>query len=121
MRLRLAKKVLRPSAVAFTRRLATTGLTYVTEGKPSAVLSMTKLEALPSPLPAGCIAVNWMAVGVDPTDLAIVSGAHTQSSFRPSPSQPVVPGSEGVGVVAAVASDVSKLKPGDRVIPIKVS
>lgn len=119
MRLTFTTKLLGPSAVALTRRL-TTAFTYVTEGTPSAVLSVTKLDPPPSPLPAGSISVNWMAVGVDPVDLAALSGTSKADSFRPSSSHPVVPGSEGVGVVAAVASDVEKLRPGDRVIPTRV-
>lgn len=120
MRLSCTRKLLGPSAVALTRRLTTTAFTYVTEGTPPAVLSVAKLDPPPSPLPAGSITVNWMAVGVDPVDLAALSGTSKADSFHPPSSHPVVPGSEGVGVVAAVASDVEKLRPGDRVIPTRV-
>lgn len=62
--------------------------------------------------------VRWLAAGVDPLDLAAVRGDPAAAPF--APPLPAVPGSEGVAVVEEVGPDVTSVKPGDRVIPVKV-
>ncbi|CAH2813489.1 MAG: Alcohol dehydrogenase (EC [Candidatus Burkholderia crenata] len=55
--------------------------------------------------------VRIHASGVCPTDTSISSG----SWLMKRPMFPYIPGHEGAGVIAAVGSDVSNIKEGDRV------
>lgn len=109
----------RPSSRAFAQRLSTMAYQYSQAGIPSAVISATKLDSPASPPAPGKVVVNWLAAGIDPVDLATLSGAPATSELRPQ-SFPAVPGTEGVGIVTAVASDITSVKEGDHVIPLKV-
>lgn len=60
------------------------------------------------PLTSGEALVDVECCGVCHTDLHVVQG-----DFGPVPGR--VPGHEGIGIVRAVADDVTSLKPGDRV------
>ena len=64
------------------------------------------------------ISVTWLAAGVDPVDIATLSGVNTP--YAPS-SYPAVPGTEGVAKVTAVGPAVENIAEGDLVIPVKVS
>jgi S-(hydroxymethyl)glutathione dehydrogenase / alcohol dehydrogenase len=70
-------------------------------------LDVCELELAP-PGP-GEVLVRVAAAGVCHTDLHLVDG-HLGDGRHP-----IVPGHEGAGVVEAVADDVSRLRPGDRV------
>ena len=59
---------------------------------------------------AGQILVQIRAAGVNPVETYIRTGTHARK-----PPLPYTPGSDGAGVVTAVGSDGSNLKPGDRV------
>jgi NADPH:quinone reductase len=58
----------------------------------------------------GQILVQIQAVGVNPVETYIRAGTYARK-----PPLPYTPGSDGAGVVLAVGSDGSNLKPGDRV------
>jgi NADPH2:quinone reductase len=59
---------------------------------------------------AGAILVEIKAAGVNPIETYIRAGTYARV-----PPLPYTPGSDGAGVVTAVGSDGSNLKPGDRV------
>ena len=68
----------------------------------------------PDPSPGrGQILVQFHAFSLNYRDLLVVRGVG-----RWSPSLPRIPVSDGVGVVAALGSEVSRVKVGDRVAPI---
>ena len=71
-----------------------------------------KFEEVPTP-EAGenQVLVNIKAAGVNPVDTYIRSGVYAQK-----PALPYTPGKDGAGLVEAVGANVSKFKPGDRVI-----
>jgi NADPH:quinone reductase-like Zn-dependent oxidoreductase len=72
------------------------------------------LKVVERPLPppgAGKVAVRVKAVGVNPIDLKILSGARGGG-----PELPWLPGFEAAGVVSAVGPDVTAWRPGDEVI-----
>jgi propanol-preferring alcohol dehydrogenase len=69
------------------------------------------IEEVPVPRPdAGEILVRVQACGVCHTDLHAVDG-----DWPVKPSLPLIPGHEGVGIVAAVGRGVAGVKEGDRV------
>lgn len=68
------------------------------------------LQFIPVPVPkAGQVLIKVLACGICRTDLHIIDGE------LPVPHLPLIPGHEIVGTVAAVADDVTHLKPGDEV------
>src|SRR5579872_3538100 len=69
-----------------------------------------RVEEAPTPQPGtGQALVAVKAIGVNFVDIYQRSGVY--------PAQlPMIPGSEGAGVVEAVGADVTHLKPGDRVV-----
>lgn len=72
---------------------------------------MLRLEEIPKPPPvSGQILVQLRAAGVNPVDTYIRSGA-----YAVKPALPFTPGKDGAGIVEAVGSGVSNVKPGDRV------
>jgi propanol-preferring alcohol dehydrogenase len=74
-------------------------------GKPLRIQDVS----VPRPSP-GQILVRVVASGVCHTDLHAAEG-----DWPVKPKLPFIPGHEGVGYVAAVGSDVTRLKEGDRV------
>src|SRR5688572_3444974 len=74
-------------------------------GKPLSIEEVDIPEVTP-----GRILVRVIASGVCHTDLHAVEG-----DWPVKPSMPLIPGHEGVGVVAAVGSGVRNVKEGDRV------
>src|SRR5688572_12399787 len=69
-----------------------------------------KLEEVPTPaLAAEQMLVKIHAIGVNPVDTYIRSGAYTAKDL------PYTPGLDAAGVVEAVGGQVSQFKPGDRV------
>ena len=70
-----------------------------------------KLEDVEMPELTGTeVLVKIEAAGVNPVDTYLRSGIHAHA-----PNLPYTPGKDGAGTVAAVGSDVSRFKPGDRV------
>jgi NADPH:quinone reductase len=70
-----------------------------------------KLEEIPTPNPgAGQVLVRNHAVGVNPVDTYLRSNTDNRG-----PKLPYTPGSDAAGVVEAVGSGVTGVKPGDRV------
>ncbi len=73
--------------------------------------SVMKLEDVPDPTPGpGEVLVRVKAVGVNPVDTYIRSGAYGKSV-----TPPYTPGSDAAGPVEAVGPGVTTFKPGDRV------
>jgi len=70
-----------------------------------------KLEDLPDPKPsADQVVVRLRAVGVNPVDVYIRTGAYARK-----PALPFIPGSDAGGEIESVGANVKKHKPGDRV------
>ena len=70
-----------------------------------------KLEDLPDPTPgADQVVVRLKAVGVNPVDVYIRSGAYARK-----PALPFIPGSDAGGEIEAVGANVKNYKAGDRV------
>jgi NADPH:quinone reductase len=70
-----------------------------------------KLEEMPDPSPGpGQAVVRVHAAGVNPVETYIRSG-----NYAPKPALPFTPGGDAAGVVAAVGTGVTHVKPGDRV------
>jgi NADPH2:quinone reductase len=70
-----------------------------------------KLEDTPDPRAgAGQVLVRVRAVGVNPVDTYIRSGAHAVK-----PTLPYTPGMDAAGVVEAVGENVTRVQAGDRV------
>ncbi len=74
-----------------------------------------KLEEIPTPKPqANQVLVKIHAAGVNPYDTYMRTG-----TYAVKPPLPYTPGSDAAGVVEAVGSGVTKVKPGDRVYTAK--
>ncbi|HTQ60112.1 MAG TPA: NADPH:quinone reductase [Candidatus Solibacter sp.] len=70
-----------------------------------------KYEEVPAPKPAaGQVLVRIHAVGVNPYDTYMRTG-----TYAVKPPLPYTPGSDGAGVVEAVGTGITKVKPGDRI------
>lgn len=70
------------------------------------------VEEFPAPQPApGEVLVDVHAAGVNFPDILVMGG-----KYQVLPPRPFVAGKECAGVVAAVGSDVTTCKPGDRVL-----
>ncbi len=71
-------------------------------------------ENFPDPEPGpDDVLIDVMAIGVNFSDTLIVHGLY---QLRPDP--PFVPGRDAAGVVAAVGADVTRCRPGDRVMAL---
>jgi len=90
-------------------------LIFEHNGEPSTVLQW---RDLPEPTPGpGEVRVRMLLAPVHPSDLHIIRGrfaAHRQ------PRLPASPGSEGVGVIDAVGSEVPQSRLGERVVLLDV-
>src|SRR5438093_9201776 len=70
-----------------------------------------RVQEVPDPKPErGQVLVRVKAVGVNPVDTYIRSGAYARK-----PSLPYTPGMDAGGVVEAVGPDVKRFKAGDRI------
>ncbi len=69
-----------------------------------------KLADVADPMPGtGQVLINVRAIGVNPVETYIRSGAYGQKQW------PYTPGADSAGVVESIGSGVKKVKPGDRV------
>jgi NADPH2:quinone reductase len=69
-----------------------------------------KLEDAPDPRPAaGQVVVTTSAIGVNPVETYIRAGKYGPRAF------PFTPGTDAAGVIESVGTDVTTLKPGQRV------
>jgi NADPH:quinone reductase-like Zn-dependent oxidoreductase len=82
-------------------------------GEPSEVLRLTE-RPIPTIGPHQVL-VRMLASPIHPSDLHTVRGV-----YGVAPAFPVVLGSEGVGIIEAVGSEVADRKVGDRVVTIGV-
>jgi NADPH:quinone reductase len=74
-----------------------------------------KLEEVPTPKPQpNQVLVKIHAAGVNPYDTYMRNG-----TYAIKPPLPYTPGSDAAGVVEAVGSGITKVKPGDRVYTAK--
>src|SRR5262249_21706059 len=70
-----------------------------------------KLQDTPDPrADQGQVLVRMKAIGVNPVDTYMRSGAYARK-----PSLPYTPGADGAGIVESVGGNVKRFKPGDRV------
>jgi NADPH:quinone reductase-like Zn-dependent oxidoreductase len=67
---------------------------------------------LPSPGP-GQVRLRMRAAALNSRDLQVIA-----NRYDPNQRLPIVPACDGVGIVDAVGSSVTDVKPGDRVIPV---
>lgn len=71
-----------------------------------------RIEELPTPaLGPNEVLVQARAIGVNYPDLLVIGG-----KYQVLPQRPFSPGKDGAGMVAAVGSEVTLCKPGDRVM-----
>src|SRR5277367_2433192 len=74
-----------------------------------------KLEEISTPKPAaGQVLVRIHGAGVNPYDTYMRAG-----TYAIKPALPYTPGSDGAGVIEAVGTGVTKVKPGERVYMAK--
>lgn len=73
--------------------------------------SVMKLADVPVPAPGpGQVLVRMKAIGVNPVETYIRSGAYAQK-----PALPYTPGTDGAGVIEQVGDEVNNFKVGERV------
>lgn len=83
-------------------------------GEPAAVL---RLEEADDPTPGpGEILVAMRRMPIDPADLLMINGRYGELP----PELPFTPGVEGLGKVIATGPGVSRFKPGDLVVPLRL-
>ena len=75
-------------------------------------LDTLTIEERPAPAPGvGEVLIDVRAAGVNFPDLLVIGG-----KYQTLPPLPFIPGKECAGVVKAVGSGVTLVKPGDRVM-----
>ncbi|XP_068935167.1 enoyl-[acyl-carrier-protein] reductase, mitochondrial isoform X3 [Petaurus breviceps papuanus] len=85
-------------------------LVYGQHGEPVKVVELKNLE--PSPLGKSDVRLKMLAAPVNPADINVIQG-----KYGILPELPAVGGNEGVGQVVEVGNAVTRVKPGDWVIP----
>lgn len=80
-------------------------------GEPNRVVELERYT--PGELEQGHVRVRMTMSAINPSDLITISGA-----YRSRTPLPFLPGFEGVGVVTEVGTGASRVKPGQRVLPI---
>ncbi|KAM9685155.1 enoyl-[acyl-carrier-protein] reductase, mitochondrial [Trichechus inunguis] len=85
-------------------------LVYGHHGDPAKVVELKNLE-LPA-VGGSDVRVKMLAAPINPSDINMIQG-----NYGLLPKLPAVGGNEGVGQVVAVGSNVTRVKPGDWVIP----
>ncbi|SIT47659.1 putative NADPH:quinone reductase [Paraburkholderia piptadeniae] len=90
-------------------------LIFERNGEPSEVVHWCELPE-PTPGPAE-VRVRMLLAPVHPSDLHVIRGRFARQR---QPELPASPGSEGVGIIDAVGSDVSSTRVGERVVLLDV-
>uniref|UniRef100_A0A8C8Z287 Enoyl-[acyl-carrier-protein] reductase, mitochondrial n=1 Tax=Prolemur simus TaxID=1328070 RepID=A0A8C8Z287_PROSS len=85
-------------------------LVYGHHGDPAKVVELKNLEL--AAVGGSDVHVKMLAAPINPSDINMIQG-----NYSLLPKLPAVGGNEGVGQVVAVGSNVTRLKPGDWVIP----
>ncbi|XP_026965194.1 enoyl-[acyl-carrier-protein] reductase, mitochondrial [Sagmatias obliquidens] len=85
-------------------------LVYGHHGDPAKVVELKNLEL--AAVGGSDVHVKMLAAPVNPSDINMIQG-----NYGLLPKLPAVGGNEGVGQVVAVGSSVTRVKPGDWVIP----
>ncbi len=71
-----------------------------------------KLEDVPDPVPKDDeVLIDVNAIGLNFPDTLMLQGL-----YQTRPDRPFVPGRDAAGVITAVGSKVTRVKPGDRVM-----
>ncbi|SOE87922.1 NADPH2:quinone reductase [Burkholderia sp. YR290] len=84
-------------------------------GEPSEVV---RWRDVPEPTPAPAeVRVRMLLAPVHPSDLHVIRGRFARQR---QPQLPATPGSEGVGIIDAVGSDVPRTRVGERVVLLDV-
>ncbi|XP_005317767.2 enoyl-[acyl-carrier-protein] reductase, mitochondrial [Ictidomys tridecemlineatus] len=85
-------------------------LIYGSHGEPAKVVELKNLEL--AAVGGSDVHVRMLAAPINPSDINMIQG-----NYGLLPKLPAVGGNEGVGQVEAVGCRVTRLKPGDWVIP----
>ncbi|XP_037683873.1 enoyl-[acyl-carrier-protein] reductase, mitochondrial isoform X3 [Choloepus didactylus] len=85
-------------------------LVYAHHGDPAKVVELKNLEL--AAVGGSDVHVKMLAAPINPSDINMIQG-----NYGLLPPLPAVGGNEGVGQVVAVGSTVTRVKPGDWVIP----
>uniref|UniRef100_F7EMA5 Enoyl-[acyl-carrier-protein] reductase, mitochondrial n=1 Tax=Monodelphis domestica TaxID=13616 RepID=F7EMA5_MONDO len=88
-------------------------LVFAQHGEPVKVVELKTLEV--RPLDTSDVRIKMLAAPVNPADINVIQG-----TYALLPKLPAVGGNEGVGQVLEVGSEVTRVKPGDLVIPADV-
>uniref|UniRef100_A0A8C3YK63 Enoyl-[acyl-carrier-protein] reductase, mitochondrial n=1 Tax=Catagonus wagneri TaxID=51154 RepID=A0A8C3YK63_9CETA len=88
-------------------------LVYGNHGDPAKVVELKNLEL--AAMGGSDVHVKMLAAPINPSDINMIQG-----NYGYLPPLPAVGGNEGVGQVVAVGSHVTRVKPGDWVIPTNV-
>ncbi|NNE84962.1 MAG: zinc-dependent alcohol dehydrogenase family protein [Alphaproteobacteria bacterium] len=78
-------------------------------GNPPDVVELVDMET--APVGPGDVLIDVEAASINPSHLLTLSGG-----YGVQPELPAVPGAEGIGKIVEVGSEVSNVKPGDRVM-----
>lgn len=78
-------------------------------GNPPDVVELVDMET--APVGPGDVLIDVEAASINPSHLLTLSGG-----YGIQPELPAVPGAEGIGKIVEVGSDVTNVKPGDRVM-----
>jgi NADPH:quinone reductase-like Zn-dependent oxidoreductase len=82
---------------------------FARTGNPPDVVELVDMET--APVGPGDVLIDVEAASINPSHLLTLSGG-----YGIQPELPAVPGAEGIGKIAEVGSDVTNVKPGDRVM-----
>lgn len=112
---RVSPSWLAPAVLAWRGYATQVGRTlrFKEHGVPERVLGLEQ-EQLPTALGEHEVLINVLAAPINPSDLNTIEG-----KYPISPQLPGVPGHEGVGRVEAVGDKVTRMRPGDRVVPLE--
>ncbi|VDD88382.1 unnamed protein product [Enterobius vermicularis] len=110
----LSGRSLQQSLWKLSRRFLTSRqLVYSERGNPSKVVKLTNVD-LSETLGPKQVLIRWLAAPVNPADINQIQGV-----YPVKPPLPAVGGSEGVGEVEKVGTDVSGFTQGDRVVIVR--
>ncbi len=82
---------------------------FARTGNPPDVVEVVDLET--APVGPGDVLIDVEAASINPSHLLTLSGG-----YGIQPELPAVPGAEGIGKIVEVGSEVTNVKPGDRVM-----